>query len=81
MEKTFWKALAIIFFIIVFLETFFIIYSIASVNSHIEKQNTCFYDICEGYPDAYYDSYNKVCTCYEYDIIGDLIVGKEKYMK
>jgi hypothetical protein len=79
MNATTWKTLAIIFFILFLLETFWIGYSTYLVYEEIDKTNTCFYDICSEYPDAYY--LNDICTCYDYDMFGEYIVAKEVYMK
>lgn len=38
----------------------------------------CYYDICEEYPDAIYEPH--LCTCYDYDIIGNLIPTKYEVM-
>jgi len=79
MEKVKWKNMAIILFIIVVLETLFIIWAYSLAVQEEENTYECFYEICEDYPDAFYES--PVCSCYDYDVMGNLIVAKEKYMK
>ena len=74
-----WKVLAIIFMILFALLLTFNILAVAYVNYDTKQQNICYYDICSGYPDAYY--LDHVCTCYEYDVIGNLVVSKSEYMK
>ena len=78
-EKTTWKTIAIIFIILFVLGSSFIIYSLVDYNKEIDKANTCWYDICSEYPEAYYEL--DVCTCYEYDMFGEFIEAKTKYMK
>ena len=44
-----------------------------------DRANQCLYNICAKYPQAYYEE--DVCTCYEYDVLGNYQVAKEVYMK
>lgn len=78
MEKTAWKTLAIIFIILFILETSYVSWSIWVYEQQIQKTNQCYYDICEGYPDAWYQ--DGLCTCYEYDLMGESVVAKQKLM-
>jgi hypothetical protein len=41
--------------------------------------NVCYYDICSGYIDAWWEE--GVCYCYDYDLLGQLEVAKTEYMK
>lgn len=66
-----WKIVAIIFILLFVAETFFMIWSVMYSNSEEEKTLICYYDVCEEYPDAWYE--NNLCTCYDYDVLGDLI--------
>lgn len=77
--KNNWKSIAIIFIILFGLLLAYNLWAIGYVLSEEKKVNECFYDICEYYPDAEYD--DNLCTCYDYDTFGDLIVAKQKYMK
>jgi len=79
MEKTFWKASAIIFFILFAILLTFIIWSVWYYGDEEAKTNECYYDICGDYPQAFY--VNDVCSCYEYDLMGGLVIAKETYMK
>lgn len=79
MRKINWKIVAIIFIVLFVVETLFWIWSTAIYNSELDKNNECLYDICGDYVDAWYEE--DICTCYEYDMTGDLIVAKNKYMK
>ncbi len=76
--KTNWKAIAIIFIILFTLLIVFGIWAVAYANHDLKQQNICFYDICSGYPDAYY--FDQICECYDYDVIGNLIISKSEYM-
>ena len=79
MEKKTWKALAIIFIIIFFLETILITWSIMLVSNEEAKAEECFYEICGDYLDAWIEG--NVCYCYEYDVIGNLVVAKTQVIK
>lgn len=74
-----WKVVAIIFIILFFLETGFIIYAINIALEEEKDINLCYYTICNDYQDAWYE--NGVCYCYENDILGNLQIGKTEYMK
>ena len=76
----YWKTIAIIFIILFTFETIYVVYSVSVYNQGIKNQNICFYDICANYPDAYYDSDNKVCSCYDYDVLGNEQVSFTQYM-
>ena len=71
--------MAIIFLIFILLENLVFVLAYLSVVEDEEKSYECFYEICEDYPDAYYE--NALCSCYDYDVLGNLIVAKQKYMK
>ncbi len=58
-----WKTIAIIFIILFTLETSFFIWAWNMYAREQENQNTCFYEICDGYIDAWY--YEDVCLCYD----------------
>jgi len=74
-----WKLTAIVFIILFGILFTYNCWAIYYWNDLDKQTNICYYDVCEIYPDAYYD--DDLCTCYEYDILGELIVAKTKYMK
>lgn len=74
-----WKILAIVFIILFALETLYIGWSVSYVMKEERLTNDCFYNICADYPDAYY--LEGVCTCYDYDMLGNLVPATTKYMK
>ena len=79
MEKTTWKTLAIIFFILFTLETLFIIWGVSLVTDEENKTLECYYDICSDYPDALYEG--NVCYCYELGVLGDYVIAKTEVLK
>ena len=78
MEKTTWKIIAIIFIALFILETGYAITSIWYVVNQEQKTNECYYDVCKEYPQAEYTG--GVCTCYDYDMIGDYVAVDWKVM-
>jgi hypothetical protein len=46
-----------------------------------EKTMNCYYNICSEYPEAQFDSTLNLCSCYDYDVLGKLKVGKQIYLK
>ena len=79
MKPETWKAIAIISIALLVLETSYIIWAVKVYSDEVVKVDTCYYDICSGYPEAYLEG--EVCFCYEYDVLGDLVVGKTEVMK
>lgn len=79
MENNKWRTIAIIFIILFILETALIVWSINIAYSEEDNWNECLYNICGEYPDAYYQE--NVCECYDYDVLGNLMVAKTEYMK
>ena len=74
-----WKAIAIFYTVIFLVLLAAWIVGTVSYNQEEEKTNICYYDVCEIYPEADYT--DDVCTCYDYDVLGDYIVSKQEYMK
>jgi len=74
-----WKTIAIIFIILFTLETAIVLWGVIENNHQTKNMNTCYYDFCSNYSDAYY--VNDVCTCYDYDVMGNEVVAKTKYMR
>jgi len=73
-----WKIIGIVFMILFILETAYIVWAFWYVGREEQRTNECFYEICEDYPDAWYE--DNLCTCYEYDMFGEYVVAKTKYM-
>jgi len=78
MEKHTWKILALILLTIIILENLAIGWGVYLLNEEENKSNICYYDVCEGFPEAWYGE--GICTCYDYDLIGNLQIVKEKYL-
>lgn len=74
-----WKIVAVVFLVVCFVETTYIVGTVISYNLQVDKSNECYYDICGDYPDAFYEE--SICTCYDYDVFGDYIIAEEKYMR
>lgn len=79
MDKDGWKALAIFFLFLLILETAFVGWAMFIAYEEEKKEKTCFYEVCGGLPEAYY--IDGVCTCYDYDVFGNLIEVEETYIK
>ncbi len=79
MEKKGWKITAIICIVIT------VLIIVSNVTNYFyyakeeKKINECYYNICDIYPDA--DYLNDVCYCYDYDVLGELVLVETKYMK
>lgn len=65
MEKTTWKVLAIVFFIIALLETSLFVWAYVEIDREEEMNLLCSYDICNLYEESFYEG--NVCTCYNWD--------------
>ena len=79
MEKLTWKILAIIFFVLFVIETTFFICGYTLVVNEEEMTAECYYNICDGYPDALLSE--NVCYCYDYDLLGEKQIVETEYMK
>ena len=80
MEKKAWKTIAIILLVIFILENSLMAYGYFSTKDIEKETNICYYDVCEGYPDAYYYYSDKICDCYDSDLMGNEILVKTEYM-
>ena len=80
MKKQGWKITALIFIGIFIIESLFIGYIFKAGFEAIENENACYFDICEDNADAYYDDYNKLCYCYDYNMLGELEVVETELM-
>ena len=74
-----WKVIAIVFITLFIFQNLFIVFSFMSVSAEERQIKECFYEICEDYLDA--DLVDDICYCYDYDVLGELYVAKEKWMK
>jgi len=73
-----WKTLSIILMILLVLETSFIAWGYYLVTKEESQIKECYYDICEDYPQAWFE--NEICYCYDYGLTGEYVVAKTKYM-
>lgn len=64
MEKTGWKATAIILGIILILGILLFVWVWSIGTTMIENENICSINICNGYETYYYDDLDKICYCY-----------------
>ncbi len=76
MEKKTWKIIALVFIILFITENLLLGYNLYSLNKIDKEIKICYYDICEEYPDA--DLSEGVCYCYDYDMLGELVLAKTK---
>ena len=74
-----WKVIAIIFIVLFLAETSFIVWASWLYMDEEQKTLECYYEICGDYPEAQYES--NLCTCYDYDIIGNLEPVEYEVMK
>jgi len=78
-ERTTWKALAIVFMILFWVETILVLWGLVYIFAVEEKEYECLYDVCGEHAYAEFD--DPICYCYEYDVFGELILDKTEYMK
>ncbi len=74
-----WKVIAIIFIILFTLETTIFVWGWYLIAEEDRMMKECYYEICGDYADA--EIFGDVCSCYEYDLIGNLQTAKTVYMK
>ena len=79
MKSENWKIIAIIFIVLFLVETSFFIFSIAVAKIENNKIKNCYYEICEDYPEA--ELIDDICYCYDYDLLGQPVLAKEKWIK
>ena len=77
-KKNHWKTVAIVFIVLFTLETVYLGWSYWYVTNEDKKTMKCYYEICEDYPEAVRDG--NLCTCYDYDLLGDYVVAKTRLM-
>lgn len=73
-----WKVTAIIFIVLFVLENLLLGYGFYLVNEDDKKFNECYYEICEEFPEATYES--GICTCYQYNEYGNYEINKTTLM-
>jgi len=78
MEKTGWKILAVTSTTMLLALIGILIWGTILNAEYEEKVSTCYYDICSGYEDAWFDQ--NVCYCYAYDVLGNEVVDYTEYM-
>ena len=74
-----WKTLAIILIIIQIIEIIWIGFGYYLLVKEENMAKECYYTTCAEYPEAYIDE--DICTCYDYDVLGNLVVAKTKVLK
>lgn len=74
-----WKIIAILFIILFLVENLFIVWTYYVGLQEENKVIDCYYDICGDYPEAYYES--DVCICYDYDVMGELVIAKTEIIR
>jgi len=76
MEKTGWKALAIVFICLFIVETLLLIWIWNVGTEFIENENECAVNICQDKDSYYYDSQNRMCYCYvNHEIVKQKFIG------
>lgn len=81
MEKLGWKITAIVFIVLFTMIIFFIGWGVTLFYGDEERKNECYYEVCKDYPEAGYDSNSFLCTCYDYDTLGNYVESDYKIMK
>ena len=76
-----WRTMAIIFIVIFIVILFFLLWAYVYEINNKEDTYHCYYTICEDTPDAFYDPIEKLCTCYDYDVLGNIKEVRTKYLK
>ena len=74
-----WKGFAIILLVILILENIFIGWGWFLIAEDERKMEECYYNVCDDYPDAFIDG--NICTCYDYDSLGELYVAETEVIK
>ncbi len=79
MKPETWKILAITFIVLFVCETIFVIWVYALGINEINMDTECYYDICGDYADAWREG--NICYCYDYDVLGNLVMSKTEVIK
>ena len=73
-----WKVTAIIFIVLFILENLFFGWMYYLAIQEEDNTRICLWDVCEEYPDAVYE--DNVCYCYDYDLLGNVVIAKSEVM-
>jgi hypothetical protein len=79
-----WKVAAIIVICLLILENSFIYWGYSLNKKEQERQTMCYYNVCQDYPQAILDPDTNVCSCYDYDLLGNINYErsvKSEYLK
>ena len=76
-----WKITSIIFICLFVTETLLMVWGAIIIAKEEEMYAVCYYDACEDYPGADLDLSTSLCSCYDYDLMGNPILVKTIYMK
>ena len=74
-----WKVTAIVFITLFTLLVAWIILGLVLIAQDTAKQEECFYNVCSDYPDAWIEG--NICSCYDYDLLGELQVVHTEVIK
>lgn len=78
MDKKGWKATAFVFICLFVSLVGLGAWGYIDEVNYEKKINSCYYEVCDTYPEAVLDG--NVCFCYEYDNLGYLIESKTEVM-
>ena len=76
-----WKVIAIVFLTLFIVQNGLLIWAYKSVEKDDMNTIECYYNVCSEYPEADFDIDTGVCSCYDYDLIGDIFVAETKVIK
>jgi len=74
-----YKILFIVLLVIFIIENIFWGFAIYMAIDDEKKTQECYYDICEDYPQAFYE--DGLCSCYDWDLMGELQVVETEIMR
>ena len=74
-----WKTIAIIFITLFVIENVFIVWSTILILREEKQTMECYYEICKDYPEAWLE--DGLCTCGDYDVLGNLQAVEWEVMK
>ena len=75
-----WKTVAIIFIVLFTIQTAIFVWGYMETKREAKLTNICYYNICEDYPEAIYEYDQGLCTCYDYDLMGNPTIAKTKIL-
>ena len=74
-----WKIVAIIFIALFIAENLYLAWAVWYTVQEEQKTYDCYYNTCAEYPEAMYR--DGVCSCYDYDVLGELFVAETEYSR